>query len=86
MGIYALQLGVNLVWTPLFFARRNPSAALLNLGVLVGMVAGMTWLFWGVDEAAGWLSLPYLFWIVFASYLNYGIVKLNPGDGVDSKK
>jgi translocator protein len=86
LGIYALQLAVNLAWTPLFFGRRNPRAGLLDLGVLLGIVAGMTWLFWGVDEVAGTLCLPYLFWIGFASYLNYSIIKLNPGEGVDSKK
>ena len=86
LGVYALQLGVNLVWTPLFFGRRNPQAGLLDIGALTGLVAGMTWLFWGVDEVAGMLCLPYLCWVGFASYLNYSIVKMNPGEGVDLKK
>ena len=83
LGIYAAQLGVNLLWTPLFFGKRNPRAALLNIGVLGGLVTGMTWMFSQVDELAGLLCVPYLAWVGFASYLNYSIVKLNPGDGVD---
>lgn len=86
LGIYTAQLAVNLLWTPLFFGRRNPRASLLDIGVLGGLVMGMTWIFWEVDRTAGLLCLPYLAWIGFASYLNYSIVKLNPGEGVDKTK
>jgi translocator protein len=86
LGIYAAQLGVNLLWTPLFFGTRNPRAGLLDIGLLGGLVASMSWLFTEVDEVAGWLCVPYLAWVGFASYLNYSIVKLNPGDGVDKTK
>jgi len=83
LGIYAAQLGVNLIWTPLFFGKRNPRAGLLDIGLLGGLVASMTWMFAQSDELAGWLSVPYLCWVGFATYLNYSVVKLNPGDGVD---
>jgi translocator protein len=83
LGIYVVQLGVNLLWTPLFFGKRNPRAGLMNIGVLGGLVTAMTWVFGQVDGVAGSLCLPYLAWVGFASYLNYSIVKLNPGDGVD---
>ena len=86
LGIYGLQLGVNLLWTPIFFGQRNPRAALLDIGVLGGLVGSMTWLFAESDELAGWLCVPYLGWVGFATYLNYSIVKLNPGDGVDKTK
>lgn len=86
LGIYTAQLVVNLLWAPLFFGRRNPRASLLDLGVLGGLVGGMVWMFGEVDEVAGLLTLPYLCWIGFAGYLNYHIVKLNPGDGVEPKK
>lgn len=83
VGVYAAQLGVNLGWMPLFFAGRNPQAALLDIGILGGMVVVMTWLFAGVDRMAGLLCVPYMCWICFATYLNYSIVKLNPQEGVD---
>ena len=85
IGIYAAQLFANLLWTPLFFGKRNPRAGLLNIGVLGGLLMGMTWLFCGVDMVAGWLCVPYLCWVGFATYLNFEIVRLNP-DSVDKTK
>jgi translocator protein len=82
LGIYSLQLGVNLLWTPLFFGQRNPRASLLDIGMLVGLVGSMTLLFAESDALAGWLCVPYLGWVGFATYLNYSILELNPGDGV----
>jgi translocator protein len=78
LGIYVVQLGVNALWTPLFFGKRNPRAALLDIGLLGGLVGSMTWLFGLVDEVAGAVCVPYVCWVGFATYLNYEIVKLNP--------
>ena len=33
--------------------------------------------FWPLSRAAGWLMLPYLLWVAFASALNYSIWRLN---------
>jgi len=86
LGLYTLQLALNLLWTPLFFRARRPVAALLNIGGLVGLSVGMTWLFWEVSVEAGACVTPYLCWIGFATYLNYGIVMLNPGDHTAKSK
>lgn len=86
LGIYIAQLGVNLLWSPLFFGARNPLASLLDIGMLGGLVGAMAWSFAGVDSMAGWLCMPYLCWVGFACYLNYAIVKLNPGNTEDKKK
>lgn len=86
LGLYTAQLVVNLLWTPLFFRGKNTAAALVNIGVLGGLLTGMTGLFFEVSEEAGWFVMPYLGWVGFATYLNYGIVKLNPGDGVAKDK
>jgi len=80
LGLYAMQLAVNLGWTPLFFQARRPVAALVNIGGLAGLLMGMTWLFWEVSVEAGAWVMPYLCWIGFAAYINYAIVVLNPGD------
>ena len=86
LGIYTAHLVVNLLWTPLFFRWRHPTASLLDIGILGGLVVAMTWMFGEVDRTAGLLCLPYLAWLGFASYLNYSIVKLNPGNEVDKTK
>jgi benzodiazapine receptor len=78
LGIYAVQVGVNLLWTPTFFGARDMAGGLFDIGGLLGLVGGMTLLFFEVDYIAGCLCLPYLAWIGFASYLNYSLLKLNP--------
>jgi tryptophan-rich sensory protein len=30
-----------------------------------------------VDETAGYLMLPYVAWVAFANFLNFGLVKKN---------
>lgn len=77
LAVYWIQLGVNFCWPLLFFNRK---AYLLSLGWLVGLwvlAAAMAWLFWKIDRAAGLLQVPYLLWLLFAGYLNYGVWMLN---------
>ena len=37
----------------------------------------MTVLFYRVKPWAGYLQIPYLVWITFAAYLNFGVWRLN---------
>lgn len=81
---FVLQLLVNLAWTPVFFGHHEMTFALyviiaLDLAVIVTIV-----LFWKVRSAAAWLLVPYLAWILFATVLNYELLRLNPdADGVE---
>lgn len=76
-GIFALQLILNLSWSPLFFGAQNPQGAMFVLVCLWLAVAMLTQMFFKVSKTAGWLMVPYLLWITFAGYLNYGIIQLN---------
>ncbi len=67
----------NIAWSPLFFILRRPDWALIEvpflwLSILVAMV-----LVWPVSALAGWLLVPYLVWVSFASFLNLTVVRLN---------
>lgn len=76
--VFLLQLGCNLLWSPLFFAAHKVDAALLLILVLLVLVVVTTLLFWRVRPVAGLLLLPYLAWLCFAAALNYEIGRLNP--------
>jgi translocator protein len=77
LGLFALQLVLNAAWTPIFFGAQDPTAALVEIVVLVFVLAVTVVSMWRVDRRAGWLMLPYLAWVVFATVLNGSIVALN---------
>ena len=76
---FALQLIVNLVWSPVFFGMHRLHLALLLIIAMFVLTAATTWLFAKVRSGAALLMVPYLLWIVFAGYLNFAIIQLNPG-------
>ncbi|KAI1310314.1 TspO/MBR family-domain-containing protein [Xylaria venustula] len=78
--LYSAQLGLNLTWMPLFFGLRRPALAFANILSLVGINGYLTYLYFGVDEVAGWCMVPYLAWLGFATYLNAGVGYLNRWD------
>lgn len=81
--LYTVQLGLNLLWTPLFFGFNRPKAALADILALGGTISYMTYIWGQVDETAGWLLAPYLAWVGFATYLcvshglSYGFCQAN---------
>lgn len=81
--LFVLQFLVNLAWSPMFFALHRMSTALLLIGLMDVLVLITIALFWRVRPKAGLLLLPYLAWILFATYLNYAFLEANPDmDGV----
>ena len=72
------QLALNLAWSGIFFGSRNPGFALAEIVVLWLAIAATALFFWYYVPLAGALMLPYLAWVTYASYLNFGIWRLNP--------
>lgn len=68
--LYTIQLGLNLIWMPLFFGINRPRAAVVDILALGGTVSYLTYIWGQVDEVSGWLLAPYLGWLGFATYLN----------------
>lgn len=77
LAIFAVQMLLNLIWTPVFFGAHLLLVALFIIGALwIGIL--MTILaFRKLDRTAAWLLVPYLLWVSYASYLNAGIFWLN---------
>lgn len=77
LNLYVVQLVVNFFWSLIFFNAAAYGFALLWLLLLIGLVVWMTLCFWRVDRLAAFLQIPYILWLLFAAYLNYGIWQLN---------
>jgi translocator protein len=75
--MFFIQLTLNAVWSVVFFGLRNPGAAFAEIVVLWVAIVVTALLFWKVTPAAGWLFLPYLVWVSFATALNFAIWRLN---------
>ena len=77
LTLYALQLGANFLWTILFFNLGRYLLAFVWLLFLWVLILCTLRLFWRLSRPAGLLLLPYLLWVAFAGYLNFGIWLLN---------
>jgi len=77
VGLFIMQLIMNLIWTPVFFAMKQPMLALGIIIVLWFMILMTIRAFRQVDKTAAMLLYPYLLWVSFATALNAGIVLLN---------
>jgi tryptophan-rich sensory protein len=80
---FAVQLAVNLAWSPVFFAMHQIKAGLVVIAVLDVLVVITVVLFWRVRRVAALLLLPYLAWIAFATLLNWEFLQANPDGGRD---
>ena len=77
LGLFATQLVLNGLWSVLFFGLRQPEWALFEILLLWLAILLTTRRFFTHDRIAGWLMLPYLAWVSFATLLNASIVQLN---------
>ncbi len=75
--IYYAQLIVNLLWPIAFFVLEWRLFAFIWILILDALVAIMIITFYRRDKTAALLQLPYLIWVLFASYLNLGVYILN---------
>jgi len=74
---FAIQLGLNALWSLLFFGLRNPMLAGIEI-ILLWLMIYETYIKFGkIDKIAGYLFIPYLLWVSFASVLNISIWWLN---------
>lgn len=77
LGIFALQLLLNMLWSIVFFGLRNPFLAFVEILILIAAIVWTMIRFYRFSHAATYLLAPYLAWVIFAAYLNFGIWMLN---------
>lgn len=76
-SIYYLQLFVNALWSIFFFVFKWRFFSFLWILLLLALVVIMIVRFYRKNKTSGLLQIPYLLWILFATYLNLGVYLLN---------
>lgn len=75
--LFAIQLLLNFAWSFIFFYAHQPGWAFAEILLMwVSIMLTIIW-FGKVSPAAAWLLVPYIWWVSFASLLNFYIWKLN---------
>jgi tryptophan-rich sensory protein len=77
LSIFYAQLVLNTLWSILFFGLKNPAIAFIEILLLWVLVAAAIVKFNKINKTAGYLLIPYILWVSFASLLNAAIVWLN---------
>ena len=77
LGVFGLQLGLNVSWSILFFGLRQPGAAFVEIVALWLAILATIVVFRRHSRTAALLLAPYLLWVTFAASLNLAIWRLN---------
>ena len=75
--LYYTQLIFNYLWTFIFFVFRLRLLSVLWIIILDVLVIIMTYQFYKQNKLSGILLIPYILWLLFATYLNISIYFLN---------
>ena len=75
--LYYTQLGFNALWSIFFFLLKWRLFAFIWIIILAILIIFMILNFYRKNKIAGLLQVPYLLWVLFASYLNIAIYILN---------
>ncbi len=75
--LFFAQLVLNFMWTPMFFGLHKILWALVIIILLDILVFYNIREFFIVSKKSAYFLIPYFLWIIFATYLNAGILILN---------
>ena len=77
LALWAAQIALNTLWTPVFFGANRIVASMIILAVLWLVVAVMVVLAIELDLITGLILFPYLAWLTVAAALNFSIMRHN---------
>jgi tryptophan-rich sensory protein len=75
--VFVVQWILNFCWSFLFFQFHALGLALVEILCMWLSILAMIYLFSKINKTAGYLQIPYLLWVSFASILNAAIYLLN---------
>lgn len=77
IGFFLIQLLLNFSWSPAFFYLQNIKLSLIIIILLLIFIILTIYSFYKISKPASYLLIPYLLWVGFATYLNFGLMLLN---------
>ena len=77
LWVYSIQLFLNFTWSMMFFYFQSPFLWLINILILWYFILWNIFLFHKIKPLSGYLLVPYLLWVTFATLLNFSIYILN---------
>lgn len=77
MKLWWVQLGLNFLWSPIFFVLQMPWFAFFVVASLLLTIAAFVRQVWVPDRVSALAFLPYLAWVAFAFALNLSLAILN---------
>ncbi|KPB88839.1 tryptophan-rich sensory protein TspO [Pseudomonas syringae group genomosp. 3] len=77
LALWAAQIALNTLWTPVFFGANRVIAAMVILALLWIVVATMIVMALQLDIITGLILFPYLVWLSVAAALNFSILRHN---------
>jgi len=77
LALWAAQIALNTLWTPVFFGAQRIFAGMVILTLLWLVVAVMVVMTLQLDVITGLILLPYLAWLCVAAALNFSILRNN---------
>ena len=75
--LYYIQLILNYLWSIIFFTLKLRTLAVIWIIVLAITIIYLIIRFYKEERTSFYLLIPYILWVLFATYLNIGIVVLN---------
>ena len=77
LKLFYISLAINGIWSIVFFNLQNYLGGFILIIILIILQIFILIRFKKEDELSYKLNIPYLIWLIFASYLSLGVYILN---------
>ncbi|MFH1188609.1 MAG: TspO/MBR family protein [bacterium] len=75
--LFCMNAVFNIMWSHIFFGKHFLDIATFEAAILGLITLTLMVLLWPISRKAAFLLLPYVGWVVFATYLTYTVWQLN---------